>query len=109
MKPYLISVAATLALSCNQEKQGKTGKELVNTYCVSCHNYSEAHSEYRPSIFGMNEMGAGFKQVYEKILHDTIHVHQFKGLTRRDKKEIYNFIMTQSRVVEDPVVNKEGE
>jgi len=95
-----------MIFSCGPEKPRKTGKELVNERCAPCHNYSEAHSDFLPSLFGMNEMGAGFKPVYEKILNDTIHLPAFRELTQRDKKEIYHFIMSNTREVTDPKIHK---
>lgn len=100
-KNLVITVFLVSIFSCNSSKNTKSGRQLLTENCISCHNYNNDRSMYKPSITEMKNMGPLFRKVFYSALSDSNHLELTQKLSSRDRDSIYEYILSWSNSFED--------
>ncbi|RFS21174.1 hypothetical protein DVR12_17730 [Chitinophaga silvatica] len=86
--------------SCSNEVNLRTGNELVEVSCLSCHNYNEVRTLYQPSISKMRK--TLLRDFLDSVLIDSNHRLILKRFSRIERDSIYHYIKFWNNVYEDP-------
>jgi len=103
----VLVVTSFFFFTCNEHASiSKSGKEVFQINCLSCHNYTKYRSMYQPSVYEMAGMSKRLINILSSESPDSIHLYIVRDLSKGEKDSLIVFILAQNQTVEDKIGRK---